>query len=111
MTICLRLALQRNATIRFSYPRMSRGFTDSSPLKAQNVKEVQVATYAKSKKSGTEHTTITLDQSKWSPETSVDNDDRQAVAFDRSIVSKMTPTMKSFTLKGKVAIITGYVLS
>ena len=32
---------------------------------------------------------------------------RKAVAFDRSAVSKMTPTMKRFTLEGKVAVVTG----
>ena len=32
---------------------------------------------------------------------------RKAVAFDRTIVSKMTPTMKRFTLEGKVAVVTG----
>ena len=32
---------------------------------------------------------------------------RKAVAFDRSVISKMTPTMKRFTLEGKVAVVTG----
>ncbi|KAL8865336.1 MAG: hypothetical protein Q9174_006941, partial [Haloplaca sp. 1 TL-2023] len=32
---------------------------------------------------------------------------RKTVAFDQSIIGKMTPTTKSFTLEGKVAVVTG----
>ena len=106
-----RIVLRHNAASRLMSPKICRGFTKSSHLNAQNAKEIQVATYAKGKKSGTEHTTINVDQSKSSSESSSDDDERRAVAFDGSIVSKMTPTLKSFTLEGKVAVITGYVLS
>ena len=34
---------------------------------------------------------------------------KQAFALDEVVASKLTPTLKKFTLKGKVAIVTGYV--
>lgn len=34
---------------------------------------------------------------------------RKAVRFDRSLVGRMTPTMRAFTLEGKVVVVTGYV--
>ena len=71
-----------------------------------------VATYAKGQKPGTEHTTITVDQPKTSQAPSLsEHGDRKAVAFDKSLMSRLTPTMKSFTLEGKVAVVTGYVPS
>lgn len=105
-------AIRRSVAInQLVHPRNSRGFVISSALKTQD-KEVQVATYAKGNKPGTERTTIVVNRSKGgSKPTPVEDDERKAVAFDRSIVSKMTPTIKSFTLEGKVAVITGYVLS
>lgn len=70
-----------------------------------------MATYTKPSTSGAnaaERTTLSVDQSQ-SPSTQVSSEDvnRKAVAFDRSVVPKMTPTMKRFTLEGKVAVVTG----
>ena len=39
--------------------------------------------------------------------TPVSTGERKAVAFDGGIVSGMTPTMRKFTLGGKVAVVTG----
>ena len=35
---------------------------------------------------------------------------RSAEPFDRASLERMTPTMRNFTLDGKVAIVTGYVI-
>lgn len=89
-----------------------RGLAISSTLKAPDVKEVPVATYARGKKPGTEHTTISIDESKTLPKAIPNEDsDRKAVAFDGSVMTRLTPTMRNFTLGGKVAVVTGYVLS
>ena len=32
---------------------------------------------------------------------------RKAVAYEKSVTSELTPTMRSFTLEGKVAVVTG----
>lgn len=34
---------------------------------------------------------------------------RSAVGYDKTVAGKLTPTMKMFTLEGKVAVVTGYV--
>ena len=94
-----------------SPPKLYRGFSASKFLKSRGNTEVPVASYTKSKKSGTgtaERTTLKVDGSK--PATtpvSSEDVDREAVAFNKSIVPKMTPTMKRFTLEGKVAVVTG----
>jgi len=31
--------------------------------------------------------------------------------FDKSVLSKLTPTMRSFALDGKIAVVTGLVIS
>ena len=75
--------------------------------------EVPIASYTKPKASGTnvdaERTVLMVDESEPTAPTSIAGEDvtRKAVAFDRTIVSKMTPTMKRFTLEGKVAVVTG----
>ena len=97
-----------------STPRAQhRGLSASNFPNSKNKTEVPVASYTRSKQSGAnaaERTTLTVDESQHTP-TPVAGDDvgRKAVAFDRSIVSKMTPTMKRFTLEGKVAVVTGSV--
>lgn len=82
-------------------------------LRANSTKEVPVATYVKDNKTSSnapERSTISVDKSKALPRAvSTVDAGRNAVAFDRSVIGKMTPTMRSFTLEGKVAIITGYV--
>lgn len=93
-------------------PRIHRHFQTPSALRAKDIKEIPVASYAKDQKPGTERTTISVDQSKAALNGPSSEDvGRKAVAFDSSIVSKMTPTVRSFTLEGKVAVVTGYVQS
>ena len=83
----------------------------SISFRSKIAKQVPVASYAKSPKSGTsaaERTTLTVDESQVSPTPVLGGDvSRKAMAFDSSIVRKMTPTMKRFTLEGKVAVVTG----
>lgn len=62
------------------------------------------------KKDGHRTTLHIVDQKPKSPPT-VENVSRKAVPFDRSVLDKLTPTMRSFTLDGKVAVVTGYGLS
>lgn len=76
--------------------------------------EVPVASYTQPTNTGAggnaaaERTTLKVDGSQ-SAATTVASEDvgRKAVAFDRGLVAKMTPTMARFTLQGKVAVVTG----
>ena len=55
-------------------------------------------------------TTLEYDKHKESPGILEPKDvGRAAEPFDGALTSKMTPTMRSFTLEGKVAVVTGYV--
>lgn len=88
-----------------------RAIAISNGPRVKHVKEVLVATYAKNDNAGNnvaELATISVDRSQ-PPQAFVPSGDtsRKAITFDRSVVSRMTPTMKSFTLEGKVAIVTG----
>ncbi|KAL6714533.1 hypothetical protein ACLMJK_007958 [Lecanora helva] len=104
--ISLKSILRRN--LLTSRSRGIRHFAISRTLKARDIKEVPVTTYTKAKNPGSEHTLLAVDHSKKPPRAvSNENDDREAQAFNGSIVSKMTPTMRSFTLEGKVAVVTG----
>ena len=93
-----------------------RALSTSRFLASRNhTTEVPVASYTGSEKSGpgaAERTTLKVDGSASSSSSSshpVSSEDvgRKAVVFDRSVVAKMTPTMKRFTLEGKVAVVTG----
>ena len=93
-------------------PRVKRGLSASSIfLNATDNTEVSVASYTKPETSGpnaAERTTLIVDESRPSSKPVPGGDvDRKAVAFDHSIVGKMTPTMRRFTLDGKVAVVTG----
>ena len=53
-------------------------------------------------------TVLQVDQSKDTDKTvPVVDVAKQAVAMDKTIIEKLPPTLKKFTLEGKVAIITG----
>ena len=52
-------------------------------------------------------TTLDVDRSHPIVESQAVDESRKAQAFDRSILSKLNPTMRSFTLDGKVAVVTG----
>ncbi len=78
-------------------------------------KEVPVVTYVAddelhaAAKDG-QQTVLTVDTSKPSLSASPIMDVvKQAFALEKSIVDHLTPTLKKFTLHGKVAVVTGYV--
>ena len=88
-----------------------RGVSSSCRLRAKDIKRVPVATYGETKGVGTtgaQRTTLAVDGSKSASKPPLSEDiGRQAVAFDDGVVQKMTPTLKSFMLEGKVAVVTG----
>lgn len=73
-------------------------------------KEVPVSTY-----SGDQATTagethiLTVDQTSTGVTTPILDVAKQAFALDKDVASKLTPTLKKFTLQDKVVIVTGYV--
>ena len=82
--------LRRRSSIAVRFlPTVDRGVRTSSISLSDSVKEVPVNSY-------------TTD----GPVSSEDPS-RKATAFDKGILHKMTPTMKRFTLDGKVALVTG----
>ena len=83
----------------------------STCLRGKVVKEVPLATYAQETESA-QRTVLSVDRSK-SAAAHVSTEDlqRTATPFDKTIVSRMTPTLRAFLLEGKVAVVTGYVLS
>lgn len=85
--------------------------TTSTCLQAKDVEEVPVATYAQNKKS-VQRTVLSVDKSKSAPShVSTKDIQRTATPFDRTIVPRMTPSLKAFLLEDKVAVVTGYVLT
>ena len=88
----------------------TRLFTSSHGLLKDSV---PVATYSEKGQTSTKHaqrSTLHVDKAqRQPPPTDAKDVTRNAVPFDRNILSKMTPTMKSFTLDGKVAVVTGWV--
>jgi hypothetical protein len=95
-------------------PIVSRRSTSSNQPPPNDAKEVLIATYAKENQTVTnaaQSPFLFVNETKTSPMTFSGGDgERSAIAFDSSITGKMTPTMKMFTLEGKVAVVTGYVL-
>ena len=87
---------------------VNRGFATLRNLKTLDTNQVPVATYSKGK--GAERTTLPLDKLQTASAAIPSHDDgREAIALDRSVLPRLTPTLKSFTLEGKVAVITGWV--
>ena len=86
-------------------------------LRIQAQTEVSVSNYTKlgrnlsTKANVAERTTLKVNGREFSSSASVSSGDgdgeRKAVAFDSGVVGRMTPTMKRFTLGGKVAVVTG----
>ncbi len=97
-----------------SIPIASRRSTTSNQPRPNDAKEVLIATYAKENRTvsnAAQSPFLLVNETKTSPMTvSGGNGERSAIAFDSSIAGKMTPTMRMFTLEGKVAVVTGYVL-
>jgi len=52
-------------------------------------------------------TTLHVDRSHPVVESKASDEGREAQLFDKSVLSKLTPTMRSFALDGKVAVVTG----
>ena len=118
-----RCVRQRLSSLRvLSTPRaqqQQRGLSASAsnpPGSNKNKTEVPVASYTRTTRqpgananAAAERTTLAVDDGSQRAPTPVAGHgvDRKAVAFDGSIVPKMTPTMKGFTLEGKVAVVTG----
>lgn len=105
----------KRAVAAFGVPIASRGITTLNQLRPKNVKEVPVAAYVKDNKSAgdaPQRSVLSVDESETSLQALSSEDGRRsAIAFDKSIAAKMTPTMRMFTLEGKVAVVTGYVFS
>lgn len=64
------------------------------------MKNVHSVTYKNARK--VEQTTIQMNLSE-----SVTEEGRRATPFDKGVVKRLTPTLKSFTLTDKVALISG----
>lgn len=84
------------------------GIATSTRWQAKD-KGILVATYIPDKKTA-QRTVLSIDGSQSSQKPILSEDiQRRAVPFDGSILPKMTPTLRAFTLLGKVAVVTGYV--
>ena len=109
------ISFSRYASLRVPighYLSLTRGhgIATSTRLRAKDVKEVPVATYAQNKESA-RRTVLSVDKSKPAPSPiSTEDLQRTAMPFDKAVVPSMTPTLKAFLLEGKVAVVTGYVL-
>lgn len=105
----------KRAVATFCVPTANRGITILNRLRPKNVKEHPVATYASDNKitdDAAQRSILSVDECESSPQAVSSGDGgRSAIAFDKSIAGKMTPTMNMFTLEGKVALVTGYVFS
>ena len=74
-------------------------------------KEFSTVTYAGDSESGNDEPTrkvLSIDESQPPLPVAIHGaPGRKAVAYQKSVNSKLTPTMRSFTLEGKVAVVTG----
>lgn len=95
------IAATRNCITFFS----RRAIATSCVYRRPPQKEVPVTTYSENDKSKTTLKVNTNGQS--SRHGQADELDRKAERFDNSLVGRLTPTMRNFTLEGKVALVTG----
>lgn len=90
----------------------SRWISSTSIRRNADQREVPVVTYVEdgqSSESSAQRSTLKDDNSRSSRSTEVKNrKNENALSFDPGPSAGMTPTMRSFTLEGKVAIVTGY---
>lgn len=113
---CIRQSLRASLPLHPPAPRQPHRALSTSSFQNDKSKttEVPVASYTQPTNTGAganaaaERTTLKVDGSQPAA-TAVAGEDvgRKAVAFDRGLVAKMTPTMARFTLQGKVAVVTG----
>ena len=59
------------------------------------------------KESGAERKVVVEESGRFAISPGDGDGERKAVAFDRGVGSRLTPTIKGFTLEGKVAVVTG----
>ena len=86
---------------RFTVSRLSRPRNGKVPLVAHICGNVFSTARANAKLRAT-------DQAQEFSSLAADGfDERKAVPYNKSIFSELTPTLRSFTLEGKVAVITG----
>lgn len=85
-----------------------RCFSPSTLLKGKETRQVPVTTFANNDSLG-KCANIDVEDSLNAPPVSLNEDvGRAAAPFDSNIVPRMTPTMKMFTLEGKVALVIGW---
>ena len=93
--------------------RSIRFITSSCIGRTAEKRDVSLASYTEESQKTTkdaQRTTLHVNENQQaSPEPK--DVSRKTVPFDRSLLSKLTPTMRSFTLDGKVAVVTGYELN
>jgi len=87
--------------------RHSRGLCTSQWLRQTKQDTVPVVTHD----GKTSRTTLHVDRSHPVVESRTSDEGREAQPFDKSVLSKLTPTMRSFALDGKIAVVTGLVIS
>jgi hypothetical protein len=81
----------------------SRGLCTSQWLRQTKQDQVPVVTHDGT----TSRTTLHVDRSHPVVDSRTSDEGREAQPFDKSVLSKLTPTMRSFALDGKIAVITG----
>lgn len=82
-----------------------RAIATSCVYRTPPQKEVPVTTFSKEDKSKTILKVNTSGQP--SRHGQADELNRKAERFDNKVVDRLTPTMRDFTLEGKVAVVTG----
>ena len=107
--IRLPLLLSRRAAVHdiFHSTKIRCISSSISHEKPKDARQIPVTTYAKDKSNGAQTSIPVKDGLVGAVSISKNNESRQAVAFDKGVMPKLTPTMKMFTLEGKVALVTG----
>lgn len=112
--ITRRLLSRVPVAVRLSHP-ITTSITRQEPEKVAE-REVPVVTYAADDEHNTaakdgQQTVLTVDASKFKDAAlPIVDVAKQAFALKKGVVDYLTPTLKKFTLHGKVAVVTGYVL-
>ena len=100
------------ANIVLSRPTGRRTLTQSPRVWANNKNKVPVATYANHDREQVQRTVLAVNETKsCSKATPAEDVSRTALPFNKTLMHKVTPTIRSFTLEGKVALVTGCVIS
>jgi len=81
----------------------SRGLCTSHWLRQARQDKIPVVTHD----GKASRTTLRVDRSHPVVDFEASDEGREAQPFDKSVLSRLTPTMRSFALDGKVAVVTG----